>query len=334
MSPKKEIREVSQKSENFLSGELIEINFDEEIYQAILDYKKHGEKKDKLDSADKVLLKEVYETYKDMGFFLQKKDQEKLKKINKKISKLSSDFSMNVNNHKDKILLSKNETNGLSKIFLNSLKKEKEKFVVSLDYPEIVPFMETSENEKKRKELLEKESKKGGRKNLKILDEILKLRKEKVEMLGYKSYPDYITKDRMAKKGENIEKFFTPLLKKIEKKGGEDLKILESFKQLKKENKKEKLFSHDIAFYQNILQKEKFNLDEEKNKEFFQLEIVKKEMMEMFGKLFGFQMKKNDEIKLWHKDVELYDIFEGSKKISHIIFDLFPRDGKYGHAAM
>ena len=332
--PQKDIRKAAQKYKNFLSEKFIDINFDKEIYQAILDYKKYGEKREVLESTDKILLKKIYEEYKDMGFSLPKKTQEKLKKINKKISKLSSDFFVNINNHQDNILLSKKEINGLSDIFLQSLKKEKGKFVVSLDHPEMIPFMENSENEIKRKELSQKASKKGGKKNLIILNEILKLKKEKVKILGYKSYPDYVTKNRMAKKGKNIENFFESLLKKIEKKGIEDLKVLEQYKQKKKNNKKEKLFSYDIAYYNNLYKKENFGIDEEKNKEFFQLEEVKKEMINMFGKLFNFKMKKNNTIKLWHKDIEFYDVFQGGKKISHIIFDLFPREGKDGGACM
>ena len=297
MSPKKNIREICAKIEVSASAKLIEIEFDKGIFDALSEYKKNI-KNEKLGEIDKKLFKDYLNDYTKMGFSLSDKKQKELKKINKRISKLSSDFSVNINNYSDNILLSKTETDGLSEIFLKTLKKEKGKFMVSLDYPEMIPFMETSENEKKRKELSEKASKKGGRKNLKILSEVLKLKEKRAKMLGYKNHADFIVEDRMAKNGKNIENFFEPLLKKIQKAGKEDLKMLEKFKKEKTGNKKAKLFPYDIAFYSNLLQKEKYNVDEQKIKEYFQLDIVKSEMIKMFGELFGFEMKKNNKIKL------------------------------------
>ncbi len=198
----------------------------------------------------------------------------------------------------------------------------------------MIPFMETSENEKKRKELSDKASKKGGKKNLKILSEVLELKSKRAKMLGYKNHPDFIAEDRMAKNSKNVINFYQPLLKKLQKPGRADLAMLQKFKAQKTGDRKAKIFSHDIAYYANLIQKEKYGVDEQKIKEYFQLDIVKSEMIEMFGKLFGFEMKKNNKIKLWHKDVEFYNVYSGGEKISHIAFDLHPREGKYGHAAM
>lgn len=333
LSPQKNIREITQRFEVFLSEKMIEFDSDKDIFDAICEYKKNNFKKENLSEVDKVLLREYFYAYKKKGFSLPEKKQQELKKINKKISKLSSKFSVNLNNYSDKILLSKSETKGLSEIFLNSLKKEKGKYIVTLDYPEIVPFLETSANSKKRREIFQKNSRKGGRGNLKILNEILELKKTKTKILGYQNYPDYVVEDRMAKKGENVEKFFESLIEKVKNSSLDDLRNLERFK-IKKEYKKKKLESYDVSYYSNLLKKAKFNVDENHLKEFFQLENVKKEMFETFSNLFGFKIKKNNSVKLWHKDVEFYDIFVGEKKISHLIFDLYPREGKYGHACM
>jgi thimet oligopeptidase len=297
MSPKKPIREKCAQIEVKMSAQLIEIDFDKGIFDALVEYKKNY-KNDKLKDIDKKLFKDYLRAYTKMGFDLKAKEQTELKKVNKEISKLSSAFSVNINNYTDNILLGNDDLEGLSDIFIQSLKKEKDKYIVSLDYPEMIPFMETSSNEKKRKQLLDKASKKGGKENLKILSEILKLKDKRAKMLGYKNHPDFIAEDRMSKKGKNVVDFYEPLLEKLEKPGRADLKILEYCKKEQTGDLKEKLQPQDIAYYANILKKQKYNVDEQKLKEYFQLDIVKFEMIEMFGKLFGFEMKKNNKIKL------------------------------------
>jgi Zn-dependent oligopeptidase len=80
---------------------------------------------------------------------------------------------------------------------------------------------------------------------------------------------------------------------------------------------------------------EKFNFDEEKVREYFELEKVREGMFEIFGKLFGISFKKK-KVKLWEKSVELFEIFDSKtgEKISEIAFDLFPREGKHPGAFM
>ncbi len=127
MSPKKQIREKAAELEVLASQNLVEINFDEGIFRALKDYKNNGYKKEKLEEVDRRLFKEYFKDYQRMGFALPEKEQKELKEINKKISELSSKFSVNINNWEDYILLNKKETAGLDTNFLNSLKKEKGK---------------------------------------------------------------------------------------------------------------------------------------------------------------------------------------------------------------
>ena len=169
---------------------------------------------------------------------------------------------------------------------------------MSLDYPEINPFLETAENGEKRKELLMKSSRKGGEENLKLLSEIVRLKIKKAKLLGYQNYPDYILEDRMAKKAENVKKFIEPLLEKVQKPALAELEELRKYRGELENNPKVKIEPHDIAFYSHKLKKEKFAVDENDLKNYFPLERVKKEMFKIFSKLFGFEIKKNNRLKL------------------------------------
>ncbi len=333
LSENKKQRDFLSEFMNELSSELIEIDFDEGIYKALKEYKSQL-KKDNIDGIDKKLFEDYFDDYKNRGFFLDKKEQKRLKEIDKKISKLSLKFSININNWRDEIELKEEELKGLPKDFIKNLKKEKDKYIVSTDYPELNPFIENSEIDYKREEILKKVSQKGGKENLSLLKKIIKLKKEKALLLRYSSYSDYVVKDRMAKKASRVEKFFNSLIKKTEKGFQKDFVSLLEYKKKLKKNEKEKLYPHDIAFLSNKIFEEKFGLKQEELRDYFPLERVKKEMFKVFSELFDFKIKRNKKIFLWSKEVEVYDIFVDGQKVAHLAFDLFPRKGKYGHAAM
>jgi Zn-dependent oligopeptidase len=134
----------------------------------------------------------------------------------KKLSKLSLNFRKNINDYQDYILCTREELSGLSERFISTLPKHTDdRYIVSLQYPHIGPFMGEAGHREKRKELAEKNLKKGGTKNLKIIEEIVKLRHEVATILGYKHHADFRTENRMAKTGKNVEDFQNNLLKKL-----------------------------------------------------------------------------------------------------------------------
>jgi len=329
VSPKSEVREVSKKALEKLNIKMVDIEFDEKIYQAVLEFQKT---KEKLIGEDRKLFKDMLISYKRMGFGLSPLKRKELQKNYKKLSKLSGDFSKNINDYKDFILVSKDELDGLPKNYIKGLKKKGNKFVVSLDYPDLVPFMSNAKNSKKRKELADKNLQKGGKKNIKLLKEILILRDRSAKLLGYKNHVDFKTEVRLVKNSTQVFKFTNNLMSKLSK-GVE--KDLDELKELKKEiqpNEKT-LQYYDIVYYSEKLQKKKFNIDSEKIREYFPLENVKKGVFKIYSQLFSVKFQKISNYPLWHKGVELYSVKNKQNKvISYFILDLYPREGKYGHA--
>ncbi len=333
----KKVRDSARKAEEELSKKLVDIEYDEKLYLAVKEYLKNQKKlKENLCEEDKKLLKDMLRGYKRMGFDLQKDKQKELKKILKQKSKLSTQFSKNINEWKDFILVTKDELDGLPERYVDGLQKDKKsgKYKVTLEYPDLIPFMANAKSEKKRKELAEKELQKGGKKNIEILKKALSLRDKSAKLLGYKNYADFVTEERMAKSSKKVYLFLNTLIKKVEKGAREELTEFAKMKE-KDSGKKCNLPEHyDIAYYSNMLKKKKFDIDPEALREYFPLEHVKKEIFVLFGNLFGIKFEKLKGYPLWHKDVELYAIKENGKIISYFTFDLFPREGKYGHACV
>jgi thimet oligopeptidase len=196
--------------------------------------------------------------------------------------------------------------------------------------------MELADNSEKRKELAQKFLKKGGTKNMKLLERMIKLRGEKAKILGYKNHADYKTEVRMAKSGDTALKFTTSLLDKVEKGGRDDLTLLRELKRKEVGNKNAELYSYDVGYYGNKLQKILFNVDSEEVRSYFPLKRVLEGTFNIYSTLFGVTFQKFNErknVSLWHPDVELYTVKDlQGETLSYFALDLHPREGKYGHA--
>ena len=337
VSPKKAIRETAKRVMENIEKQMIRIDRDPKIWQALKDYKKGAFKKEakSLAPEDTRLFNDMYLVYKRMGFDLTPEKQDRVKEIEERLSKLSNEFRHNINSYEDHITVTNTETVGLPERYLAGLKRDKKgHYIVTLAYPDYVPFMELAQNENKREELNNKNLKKGGIKNMQVLGEMLTLRAEHASLLRYKTHADYKTELRMAKSGKVALAFEMDLLEKIAKSGKADLDELRDLKRTITKNKKTELFSHDIAYYGQVLQKERFKFDSEEVREYFPLARVLEGTFKTYSTLFSVSFEKQEGFPLWHPDTELYVVKTPKGEIiSYFTLDLHPREGKYGHAA-
>lgn len=339
-------RDAANEFKKVFSEKIVDIEYDKELYLSIKDYVEGNYKKEKKNLDVKYgvgsvkLVEDTIKSYKRMGFDLPKLKQEKLKNNLKEIAKLSLDFSKNIDEYCDFILCNEEEIKGLPENFVKTLEKVDGKYKVTLDYPSIGPFMKYADNREKRKELTDKNYQKGGEANLKILSEIVNLRRDNAKILGYKNHVDFTVENRMAKSEKNVRSFLDSLIGKLIKPAEGILKELNSFAKANLEQYKnvKSLEYYDISYVGNKLKEAKYSYDSAKLKEYFELEHVLKTMFNIFGELFNFTVNevvdKEKRSILVDKDVKLYELKDKNTKkiISYLVLDLFPRDGKYGHA--
>lgn len=337
VSLEKTVRDAAKKAIETIEKQLIRIERDPKIWQAIKDYEQSAWKKEKgvLKDDSKKLFHDMFLNYKRMGFDLAPEKQKRVKEILERLSKISNEFRHNINSYSDHIIVKPEETAGLPERYLQGLKRDKQgNYIVTLAYPDYVPFMENAQNENKRKELNNKFLRKGGEKNMRVLAEMLALRAEHAKLLGYKTHADYKTELRMAKSGKNALDFEESLLGKISASGKRDLDELRDFKRTITKNKKAELFAHDIAYYGQELQKERFKFNSEEVREYFPIERVLEGTFKIYSTLFGVDFEKCSGFPLWHPDAELYAVkTKKGETLSYFAIDLYPREGKYGHAA-
>lgn len=332
VSPLADVRAAAQRAMETVEKKFVDFEYDAEVYRALKEY---AAKEEKLRGPDKKLFADMLRDFRRRGFELSETKQDRLRGNLKKLSNLKNAFEKNLNDYRDSIEVSEAELAGLSEHYVEGLPKKDGKYVVTLDYPSYIPFMENAESEDRRRELSEKNFRKGGRKNLELLARIIVLREENAGILGYETHADFRTEDRMAGEAEAVftflEKLMTPLAKRVK----QDTKELRALKEEFDGKQSRFLESHDVAYLANQQKKRRYGVDDELIREYFPMEHVKKELFVLFGGFLGVSYERV-AWPLWHKDVELYAIRDSKsgERIAYFAFDLFPREGKYGHACM
>lgn len=334
VSPKEEIRTTAYEVINNVSKQLVDIEYDRDLYIAMCEYYEGNfiDEKKTLGKDRVKLLEDTILEYRRMGFDLPEVKRKKLKELLKKASFLANSFGKNINDYNDFILCNDEELDGLPDRIKQSLRKDKEgKYIVSLQYPEYFPFMTYANNRKLREELANKNLKKGGKKNLKILHDLIKIKHEIASILGYKHHADFRLETRMAKNAKTVDDFQNELLNKLVKGGKKDLDEVKSFA---KTLGIKKLEHYDFGFVSNKLKENLYDYNSEEVRSYFPLDHVLSQMFSLCEKLFSIKITKLD-YKLWHKDAVLYEVKNTGKDASlvgYFAMDLFPRTGKFGHA--
>lgn len=333
VSPKKEVREAAKRTLEEAEKKLIDLEYDTALYEAVRTYRP---KRERLAPEEKKLLEDMLRDYRRMGLGLSPEKRTLLKKNLKELSRLSMRFSKNITDYQDSILVSEEELAGLPEHYVAGLTRTAQgKYVVTLQYPDLYPFLENADDPVLREELSRKHLRKGGRQNLKLAEKILDLRYRNARLLGYSDHASYRLEEKMAKSKENASRFLDELMGKIERGVREEIAMLS---RLKREHTGDRLAivgSSDIAYYANRLKKERFSFDTESLRPYFPLEKVRQGMFEIYQTLLGVTFIRIKDIPLWHPDVELYSIADSRTGglIAYFAMDLYPRENKYGHAA-
>ena len=332
VSTDKKLRDTVTDLEMQISQYMVDVAARRDIYRAIRAY---TDTKPQLDPVQAKLVKEMLIGFKYKGMDLNDEDLEKFKAINKEESQYSIEFDKNIREYKDPLYVTREQLKGLGEDYIQKLQKNADgKYVVTLDYPDVVPFMKSAEDEEARKELEYKYNRRGGEKNVELLEKSLTLRRDAAHLLGYKTYADLQLEDRMAKTPKNVMTFLKDLQKKLAPMGEKETQLLVSYKNEKTGQKSREIFPWESAYWGYQYSKEHLNLDSEKIKEYFPSQVVIDGMLDLFGNLLGITFEPVN-IPVWHEDVKAFAIKDKQDKhlIAYFYMDLYPREGKYKHAA-
>lgn len=343
-----ETNDEIQKIAQDISPILTEFGNDITLNQALFTkVKTVFDSKDSLDltTEQNTLLDKKYKSFSRNGANLSEDKKLKLRAIDKQLASLKLKFGENLlaeTNAFEMLLTKEEEVSGLPEGAKEAAKqlaesKDKDGWLITLDYPSYIPFMTYAD----RRDLREKLAKASGAKGFKndaldnqnnVLD-IARLRFERANLLGYKTHSHFVLEERMAETPEKVNSFLQDLLVKAKPAAEREFAELENF--AKELDNIDQLEKWDSAYYSEKLKQKLFNLDDEQLKPYFKLENVIDGAFQVANKLFGLQFKKIDTIDKYHEDVMTYEVLDENNDLVSIFYaDFFPRAGKRNGAWM
>ncbi len=300
----------------------------------------------KLTTEQSRLLDETYKSFVRSGANLDNQKQARLREINKELSTLGITFSNNILNENNSFKLvvdKKEDLAGLPDWFCESAAQEAKadgkegKWLFTLHNASRLPFLQYAENRALREKMYKAYINRGNNNdkndNKKIITQIVSLRLEKAQLLGFDCYSNFVLDNTMAKNSETVMAFLNNLWQYSLPKAKEEAAELQ--KLMDKEGKNEKLEAWDWWYYTEKLRKEKYNLDEEETKPYFKLENVRQGAFDVAHKLYGITLTPLKNIPVYHPDVEVFEVTDADGSHLGVFYvDYFPRPGKSGGAWM
>ena len=324
-----ELREAARASEERIDKYLVDLSFREDLYAAIKAYAGRGEA---LGPEEARLLEFELRDYRRNGFELPEAERARVRELSDELVSLGVEFQKNISEWDDGILVSRGDLAGLPDAFIDSLRTEEvdgeTRHRVSLDYPELFPFMGKARSSELRRELFAKEQVKGGDANVAVLERALAARREMASLLGYESWADYAHEVCMSKERERVASFLADLRERLAKKVEADLALMA-------EVKGGPVNIWDWRYCHDQLLQTRYAVDDFEVAQYFPLDACLEGLFAVCQRLLGVRFEARPDAPVWHEDVQAFDVFEadGDEAFARFYMDLFPRPNTFGHAA-
>ncbi len=338
-----EMEALAQKMSPILTKHANDVSMNLELFRRIkYVYEKHRE----LTPEETRLLENAYKGFVRSGALLNEEDKEKLRKLTEEVGLLTLQFSQNLLKERKAFemhITDEEQLDGLPDTArdaarMEAKQREKDGYVFTLDFPSYSAFLTYSTKRELRKKIYMAYNtlctKDNSENNIDICKRLINLRREIAQLLGYKTYADYVLEERMATNATNVYDLLDRLVdayKPTAEKEQEELKTIAR----KMEGDDFEMMPWDMSFYSHKLKMECYNLDAEMLRPYFQLDKVIDGVFGLATTLYGITFKENAEIPVYHPDVKAYEVFDKNGEYLAVFYaDFFPRKGKQGGAWM
>jgi thimet oligopeptidase len=285
------------------------------------------------------LVRKTLEDFKRAGVDKDEATRARIRKLSDEMVKVGQAFSKTIIQDRREIRVDPKALDGLPEDYVTAHKPGKDgKVAISTDYPDYIPFMTYSNDDAARRELYVTYRNRGWPKNKAHLQRLLEIRKELATLLGYDNWAALITSDKMMGSDEKAAAFLERITKIADRRMKAERKIL--LDELKKTDPKATAVQDwQKTWLTNRIKKQRFDFDAQAMRPYFHYDRVRDGLLATTAKLFGLRYEPRGDVKVWHEDVDTYDVYaiaEGDRperKLGRIHLDMHPRDHKYKHAA-
>lgn len=325
--PEESVRNAAEAGQQEVMKFVSAFELDREVYDALA-----ATDVSCLDLPAQRFVKLLLRDYRLSGVDKDEETRARLALLREEAVKTGQDFSRIIREDRKSIYLSKEETSGLPEELLNPRLQEDGTYKFTTDGPDFTPVVNYANQEDVRRRMVTAHLQKGYPANDANLTKLLTLRKEIAGILGYQNWVAYNAADMMANKPEIISEFIDKVADIARPRMKEELKELLERKQ-KDIKEADTIRSWDRFYYVNQIKAERFGVDSKALRAYFEYDRVIKGILDLIGELYGVVFERIDNAKVWHEDVQAYNMLENGEIAGRIYLDMHPRDGKYGHAA-
>ena len=338
-----EMDQLAQKIQPMLTKHANDVRLNPKLFERIKHVHRHHRR---LTPEEKVLLDDAYKGMVRSGALLDDEGKEKLRQLTEEAGMLSLQFSQNLlkeNKAYELHITDEADLDGLPESAREAAaqtakEQGKEGWVFTLDFPSYNPFMTYSTRRDLRQRMyMEKNTVAchgNGEDNREICKRLINLRREIAQLLGYKTYADYVLERRMAGNKRSVYRLLDQLIDAYKPTAIKEVERIEKYAR-KIEGKNFKMEPWDFGFYSHKLKLEKYNIDAEMLRPYLELNKVIDGVFGLATRLYGITFRENKDIKVYHPDVKAYEVFDNDGKYLAVFYaDFYPRKGKQGGAWM
>ncbi|HEX5721311.1 MAG TPA: M3 family metallopeptidase [Acidimicrobiia bacterium] len=329
----KEVRDAGNAAEERIQKWAVELVFRPDFYRAIKSYSESPEAAG-LSGERRRMLEFLLRDLRKAGHELDDDSRAEVKKLTERLVELGVLFQRNIDEHQDHLVVTRDDLEGMPESYIEGLEAGDTEgtLKVTMAYPDVVPFMENSPRRDLREELSRKFNSRAVEPNRPLLEEAIAARQRIAEIFSQPSWAHHQLEEKMAKNPEAVRSFYASLLPGLSEIGQSELGKLTEM--LRADGFDGELQGYDFRYYDTQLRRRDYGVDPTEVAAHFPLQQVLDGMLELTGEVFGLRYRKIDRPS-WHPDVFAYAIDDAAtgQEIAHFFMDLFPREGKFSHAA-
>lgn len=338
-----ELEALAQEMSPMLSEHSSDIMLNEALFARV---KAVYDENPDLDAEDRMLLEKTYEAFERSGATLDAAGKKRFREIKSELSRLTLQFSQNNLKETNAFTLHVTDEQDLAGLppmqveqaAQTAREHDTDGWVFTLHAPSYQPFMTYADNRELRRRLYMAYNTKcthdNAQNNFGIVARLVNLRRELAQLLGYDTYADYVLKRRMAERTENVYELLERLIGEYKAPALREVEAVAE-KARREEGGDFVLQPWDFAYYAHKLQKERFDLDAEMLRPYFELSRVKQGVFGLATRLYGITFRENKNIPVYHPDVTAYEVFDEDGSYLAVLYtDFHPRSSKQGGAWM
>jgi len=326
--PDPAVREAAERWTQEISQFATQLSLDRAVYDALSALDVTTE-----DAATQHYVARTLRDFRRAGVDRDPATRARVQALNDELTLVGQEFARNIQSDRRTVSLQPSELEGLPADYIAAHPAGADgRVVLTTDYPDYVPFMSYAKSGAAREAMYRAFRWRGVPENLGVLDRMLARRHELATLLGYRSWAHYITEDKMIATDTAATEFVQRIAGIAASRAQADYAMLLARKQ-QDEPAASEVFDWEKDYYDERVRAERFKVDSQAMRPYFQYERVKQGVLNITAKLFGVTYRRVEDAEVWAPDVETYDILENGVPLGRFHLDMHPRADKYKHAA-